>query len=251
MKILLVSEDEDVSLSIANAVRMAGKDVIIYRYLLKALDNIEEISPDAVIINAVDYPRHWKVLVSYISCMNFNPVAALYIPRSFDEDDDREANALGISLTFCSIDDSDALLHTVQDVIRKASSAPNSPASNNGGHEIENIAESKRIAKSKEKAGDNAEDEMPSLANGFSLAACFSPLIFTHPETGAFITGKVKSFDGDNAMFAPDKYDMVKTLCAGDAIKEVSYKKDNIMYSCKASVCAIDHDNKTLSLRFE
>ena len=37
--------------------------VIQYTNPLKALDNLKEIEPDAVICRAADYPRHWKLLV--------------------------------------------------------------------------------------------------------------------------------------------------------------------------------------------
>ncbi|MBL8968271.1 MAG: PilZ domain-containing protein, partial [Spirochaetaceae bacterium] len=46
--------------------RPLGFESVRYRNPLKALDNLEEIDPDAVILSARDYPRHWKVLASAI-----------------------------------------------------------------------------------------------------------------------------------------------------------------------------------------
>ncbi|MDR1588437.1 MAG: hypothetical protein LBS57_13370, partial [Treponema sp.] len=34
-------------------------EIIHYSQALKAMDNIEEINPDAIIISACDFPRHW------------------------------------------------------------------------------------------------------------------------------------------------------------------------------------------------
>jgi hypothetical protein len=65
MKALIVADDQKIIDEISAVVKKSGYDIILYRWLLKALDNIEEISPDVVIINAAEYPRHWKTLAQY------------------------------------------------------------------------------------------------------------------------------------------------------------------------------------------
>jgi hypothetical protein len=44
----------------------APVEIIHYSQALKAMDNIEEIDPDAIIINACDFPRHWKTIVQFV-----------------------------------------------------------------------------------------------------------------------------------------------------------------------------------------
>ncbi len=43
-----------------------GFDHVRYRQALKAMDNIDEINPDAILISAEDFPRHWKTLVQFV-----------------------------------------------------------------------------------------------------------------------------------------------------------------------------------------
>lgn len=63
MKALLIIDDETTSQLVAFYLKPLGMDIIRYRDPLKALDNLEEIQPDAVIMSARDFPRHWKSIV--------------------------------------------------------------------------------------------------------------------------------------------------------------------------------------------
>ena len=62
MKALLVADDEKAINNISEVLKAAGYDTIVYTWLLKALDNIEEIAPHLIIVSTGDYPRHWKTL---------------------------------------------------------------------------------------------------------------------------------------------------------------------------------------------
>ena len=66
MKILLVLENDETVNLIARYVRPLGFDVIRYYSVLKAIDNLDEVAPHAVIVSARDFPRHWKILVQFI-----------------------------------------------------------------------------------------------------------------------------------------------------------------------------------------
>jgi hypothetical protein len=66
MKLLLVLDSEDSYNIIARCVRPLGFELIRYRQVLKAMDNIDEINPTAVVISASDFPRHWKILVQFV-----------------------------------------------------------------------------------------------------------------------------------------------------------------------------------------
>jgi len=78
-----------------------------YRWLLKALDNIEEIRPDIVVVNASDYPRHWKTLTQFIKSgiAGKIPDVILYVPKSFSETEKMKAQKLGIKGIFDSCDE--------------------------------------------------------------------------------------------------------------------------------------------------
>ena len=66
MKALLISESDEILNSYAAFFKETGYDTVCYRWLLKAMDNLEEIEPLVVFIDGFGYPRHWKTLAQYI-----------------------------------------------------------------------------------------------------------------------------------------------------------------------------------------
>ena len=106
MKALLIADDDDVIKKIQTALSDDGFDVITYRWLLKALDNIEEISPEAIIVSASSYPRHWKTLAQFAKSeiTGFLPKIVLYSERDFSEEDIKKSEILGIDGIFYSVE---------------------------------------------------------------------------------------------------------------------------------------------------
>jgi hypothetical protein len=66
MKLLLVLGSDDNYDAVTGAVQSLGFEIIRYRHVLKAMDNIDEVDPSAIIISARDFPRHWKILVQFV-----------------------------------------------------------------------------------------------------------------------------------------------------------------------------------------
>lgn len=66
MKLLLVLGSDDNYNTIRQNINSLGFEMIRYRHVLKAMDNIDEVDPSAIIISARDFPRHWKILVHFI-----------------------------------------------------------------------------------------------------------------------------------------------------------------------------------------
>ncbi len=79
MKALLIVDDQNVIDEISDYLKQKNYEVIIYHWLLKAMDNIEEIAPDLIIINAVEYPRHWKALSQYCLSGILKIIPSIYI----------------------------------------------------------------------------------------------------------------------------------------------------------------------------
>jgi len=105
MKALVVCDDAEVIAQLDTALQQYGIDTILYRWLLKALDNIEEISPDFTIISASDYPRHWKTLSQFINSgigRAANKII-LYTPDELSQEERKKADALGIRGCFSSL----------------------------------------------------------------------------------------------------------------------------------------------------
>lgn len=106
MKALLVADNNLVIDNISQILETAGYDVIIYNWLLKALDNIEEISPHLIVVSAKDYPRHWKTLAQYASMgfRSYKPQIILYAEGGLSDDDMQKAKTLNIRGVFESVD---------------------------------------------------------------------------------------------------------------------------------------------------
>lgn len=107
MKVLLISDNQTELNRIDNFLKSNGYDTIIYHWLLKALDNIEEISPDVTVVSVYDYPRHWKTLAQFENSgiARNNSEIILYVPENFSEDEKKKARALGVKGFFNSCDE--------------------------------------------------------------------------------------------------------------------------------------------------
>ena len=107
MKALLIAEDDEVILNISAALRNTGYEIIVYRWLLKALDNVEEIAPDVVIISTAEYPRHWKTFAQFAAsgiCGSV-PRIILHNGRPLSEEDKQKARTLNIAGAFSGCDE--------------------------------------------------------------------------------------------------------------------------------------------------
>lgn len=113
MKALLIADDEKAITNISEVLKSAGYDVIVYKWLLKAMDNLEEIKPHLIVISTKDYPRHWKTLAQYASGINsdYKPELILYAEEPLSEDELKKAETLRVRGIFnsCEVEGLDKL----------------------------------------------------------------------------------------------------------------------------------------------
>lgn len=105
MKALLVADDDLAIENIKQVLQSKSYDVIVYKWLLKALDNIEEVAPHLIVISTLDYPRHWKTLAQYATSGfgDYNPQVILYTDENFTEEEQKKAEILKVRGTFDSV----------------------------------------------------------------------------------------------------------------------------------------------------
>ncbi len=189
MKALLIAEDEQTVAAIVPAIKKAGAEVIVYRWLLKALDNVEEIAPDAVVISTAEYPRHWKTFVQFTKSGigGVVPKVILYNSRPMDDKEKSKARSLGV---FGMIQSLDA----------------------DGLEELENYLTGK-------KGSDFASAAHNS--NKFEF-------VFTNPKSKCLVTGVVNRCEGGRIEFTSDVEDFVQNLQEGDAIKNATFGENKI-----------------------
>lgn len=110
MKALVIADNEKIIRKIGSTLEKFGYDTIVYRWLLKALDNIEEISPHLIIISTEDYPRHWKTLTQFSNTESEmeddgKPKVILYAGEHFSDEERSKAKALRVIGVFKDGDD--------------------------------------------------------------------------------------------------------------------------------------------------
>ncbi|GHV29322.1 hypothetical protein AGMMS4952_14890 [Spirochaetia bacterium] len=117
MKILLIIGSDELLSLVSENIEPLGFEVIRYQHVLKAMDSIDEIDPDAIIVNARDFPRHWKTLVQFVRS-NYSkaecPVIILTGP-TFSVDNASKAFYLGVNgIVSCDLSRPSELDHLQQ-----------------------------------------------------------------------------------------------------------------------------------------
>ena len=98
MKALVISDRQEITHFVNPLLLNKSFDLIHYKSILKALDNIEEIQPDIIILSADEFPRHWKTLVGFVqSGIGGNEVKVyLYDKNPLSDEDNKKALELGV-----------------------------------------------------------------------------------------------------------------------------------------------------------
>ena len=97
MKVLIVSETLDLLDKYNSFFSDNGFSTICYSWLIKAMDNIEEINPEIIFVNAIDYPRHWKVLIQNAKQVSKNLKHCIVrIPDELDDDEQKKLEILKV-----------------------------------------------------------------------------------------------------------------------------------------------------------
>ena len=71
---------------------------------MKAYDNFEEINPDVIVVNAQDYPRHWKIIASAAN-FRLSKHAKMILLVNEDFSEKEEADALSVCMFSYSSED--------------------------------------------------------------------------------------------------------------------------------------------------
>ena len=225
MKAIIICDDEELIGKVDSALASLSYDTIIYRWLLKALDNIEEIRPDIVVVSASDYPRHWKTLTQFIKSgiAGKIPDVILYVPKSFSETEKMKAQKLGIKGIFDSCD---------EDGMSFFRSVVNSPTG--------------ALSPDPEKADKERSAEAASISETLSAEGLsdskIGTAVFTHPKTGAFVTGTIRTLSDGSAEFTADITSLAAEIASGDKIEELSMRTAGVPTYCTASVVSAENE---------
>ena len=208
MKALLISESDEILNSYAAFFKKAGYDTVCYRWLLKAMDNLEEIEPLVVFIDGFGYPRHWKTLAQYIKT-SFKNAPLVLLAADLSEEETKKADCLDVHCIRGSIDDEQtrrnilSLLHPEQEP--EVSAEP-----------VEEIEESEvpaaepiQTAEPAELAEQSAEliaaTEPAEIAESVESEGLVEPADFSEPRE----TAESKTFTAEPEMSDPPFFPVI------------------------------------------
>lgn len=259
MKALIISDDQNIIDSVNSYFNSKNFDTIIYRWLLKAMDNIEEISPELVFVSSQEYPRHWKTLAQFVKSGigASDTKIILYQNEKMNEEDEKKAQELGISGIINSVDEyglksltllleKEKLIHpeisdtsteseemiTVESLLNEKFD-DNEPSSNDSYVEQ---SESKIEEPMKEETID-APFVLPEDAS----------LIFTNPVTKTIVTCKIKAYKNKKCTLTVDNPSLVENLTPDNLITEMTVLMDKSVKDYQGFMISND-DNLVLEM---
>jgi len=99
MKLLLVLGSDDNFDVISRSIPPLGFEIIRYRHVLKAMDNMDEVNPSAILVSARDFPRHWKILVQFVRSERSKESCPILLLKggTFSTEETSKAFFLGVS----------------------------------------------------------------------------------------------------------------------------------------------------------
>ncbi len=190
MKTLLILEDKDLSKELIVSLKKMGMSVIHYRDPIKALDNLPELDPDAVIMSAVDFPRHWKPIAAAIRAVKDRNSCIIVLLKGpyFSYDEAAKAALLEIN-------------GVIQANLQQQ----------------ETIEKLMAVIDRYFHCGTGTEKTISTFVD----FAC------THPETGNLVVGTVSSINNDTLEIIPDYPPLAESFKTGDLISNAYIQIEN------------------------
>ncbi|MBP7479123.1 MAG: hypothetical protein KA785_01625 [Spirochaetaceae bacterium] len=247
MKALIVAESESILSASSQFLNEKGCDVIKYRWLMKALDNLEEIDPQIIIISAMDYPRHWKTFVQFINSTYSAKIPHIFLFSSdlMGENEIRKATWLGVKgilKGFISQEDIEILasvfpepkhtlrltkpgLKNIASIQVKEKEIVSDPTSELHKTEKMQTPPVSQIEKPPVKKPTEVQQTREAVPAGISEKNL--KIMFSNPHNNMLITGKVLLIKGSILLYICDNSDALLKLKPGDNIPNCMIKKDS------------------------
>jgi len=210
MKLLLVLGSDDNYDAFTKTVAPLGFELIRYRHVLKAIDNIDEVDPAAIVISAREFPRHWKILVQFVRNERSKEACPIIILKgeSFSAEETSKAFFLGVN-------------GVISDTLERE----------------EEIYRLKNILKA-----SATEKEQPFLVEPWNRIG----LLIAGLSGRSFVIGDVKTISSNGLSFIPEA-PPVKTVELNKELKECSLRAGDAILS---PVCRVTGTEKNISLEF-
>lgn len=210
MKALIVIDSDSAYKLVSFYLKPLGFDFVRYRLPLKAMDNVDEVDPDAVIISAEDFPRHWKTLVQFIRTERDKKRTAIVVLKgsTFSYEDAAKASFLGVNgIASENLDDPEEI-DRVQSILARYTAVTNGRAARRF-----RPAQWERIE--------------------FILSA---------PDTGAIVTGRIVSISNSGLAFEPESGAGFSRFAAGTEFPDCTLRVDDAILSAACTLVRSEPD---------
>lgn len=229
MKVLIISDEENLVNQTKIFFQNNGLDTICYKWLLKALDNIEEIQPDVIVLSSSEYPRHWKTLVQFVkSGIGGNEVQVyLYEPTPLALEDEEKAKALGITGCFFNLEN-----HTLNDVFGK-------------------IIDFNKTENTRAYADNDDSDnchEVPTV-DAIVNEKKSGHILLTNPKNNSFVSGKVVEFNNHRMEVVMDY--SLEGISNNDSIDYVTFFDETQCFTFSAEIFILNDVSNTVILTIQ
>ncbi len=199
MKALLIIDDDNTASIASFYLKPMGMDIIRYRDPIKALDNLEEIHPDAVIMSARDFPRHWKPIIVNVRthCTKNECIVLLLKGEFFSFDEAAKAAYLGIN-----------------GVLKEDLADRNE------------LLRFQMLFKRYIEIDESRVSDRRPLAKWDKL-----DFVCSHPQSYAPLTGQIETISSSGISLIPDSPALFADLETGAVIEEASMKIDDCIFN--------------------
>jgi hypothetical protein len=215
MKLLLVLGSDETYDLISLYVKPLGFELIRYCYVLKAMDNIDEVDPTGIIVSAGDFPRHWKILVQFVRAERSKDACPIIILKNekFPLEETSKAFFLGVSgIVSESLDDPQEI-NRLQSILSRY--IP-----------VEEKRKSPRI----------------HIESWHNFA-----LLISNPQDNAIISGEIKTISNTGLSFSPTHSSMMKDILLNEELPGCSLRVGDRILS---PVCKLVRTGRIVSLEF-
>jgi len=215
MKLLLVLGDDNTHKLLENYVKPLGFELIRYSHVIKAMDNIDEINPNAIIISARDFPRHWKVMVQFVRNERSKETCPIIILKgeNFAVEEASKASFLGVSGIVTETMENSTEISRLQGILG-------------------------RYMPVDEKRQTHRLYIEPWQRFAF---------VFTRPGDHVLVTGEIKDISTGGLSFLPDNSSLLKDMALNMEMEECSLRAGDSILS---PVCRLSRTGRIVSLAF-
>ena len=215
MKILLVSERDELKGYIRRNFMPRGAEIIQYYNPIKAMDNLDEVDPDVVLFSARDFPRHWKPFLIFLrdSKAREQCVFVILTGDEFDHEEADKAQALQVN----------GIVHERLD-------------------DRTELSRLKELVNRYRDIGDARSERrlVPTRIDHVGF-------LFTHPDTLDLIFGSVEDLSAAGVSFVPSDRRKTMDLQVGTTVGNCSLRVGENLISFPAGII---RNERSISLAF-